>query len=74
MPLYILLVERYKWSIKMYSFEKFKEALRKREEERYQALKKEIKQLQNKIEKMLTLFFESSASQARTSYTGLEMY
>ena len=43
----------------MYSFEKFKQALRKREEERYLALKKEVRDLRDKIEKALEMFFES---------------
>ena len=58
----------------MYSFEKLKNALKKREEERYNALKKEIHQLKINIEKALTMFFESSASRAQTNYSGLEMY
>ena len=58
----------------MYSFEKFKQALKKREEERYQALKKEINELKNKIERALELFFESSAGRAQTNYMGLEMH
>lgn len=58
----------------MYSFEKLKKELKKREEERYNALKKEIRQLRDRIEKALTMFFESSASQAQVKYTGLEMY
>lgn len=59
---------------KMYSFEKLKKALKKREEERYNALKKEVKQLREKIEHALTLFFESTASQSQTRYSGLEMH
>ena len=58
----------------MYSFEKFKQALKKREEERYQALRKEVKELKNKIEKVLEMFFESSTGRAQTNYRGLEMY
>lgn len=58
----------------MYSFEKFKQALKKREEERYQALRKEVKELKNKIEKALEMFFESSTGRAQTNYRGLEMY
>lgn len=58
----------------MYSFEKFKQALKKREEERYQALRKEVKELKNKIEKGLEMFFESSTGRAQTNYRGLEMY
>lgn len=58
----------------MYSFEKFKQALKKREEERYQALRKEVKELKNKIERALEMFFESSTGRAQTNYRGLEMY
>lgn len=58
----------------MYSFEKLKKALKKREEEQYNALKKEVKQLREKIEHALTMFFESSTSRAQTNYHGLEMY
>lgn len=58
----------------MYSFEKFKQALRKREEERFQALRKEVRELRDKIEKALELFFESSAGRAQTNYKGLEIY
>lgn len=58
----------------MYSFEKFKQALKKREEERYQALRKEVKDLKNKIERALEMFFESSTGRAQTNYRGLEMY
>ena len=58
----------------MYSFEKFKQALKKREEEKFQALKKEIKDLRDKIEKALEMFFESSAGRAQTNNRGLGMH
>lgn len=58
----------------MYSFEKFKEALKKREEERFQALKLEIKKVREIIEKILTKCLESSSNLARTNYQGLDMY
>ena len=58
----------------MYSFERLKEVLKKREQERFEALKKEVRQLRDKIEKALELFFESSAGQAQTHYSGLEMH
>ena len=58
----------------MYSFEKFKQALKKREEEKFQALKKEVRDLRDKIEKALEMFFESSAGRAQTNYRGLEMH
>lgn len=58
----------------MYSFERLKQALRKREEERYEALKKEVVTLRDRIEKALEMFFECSASKSQTRYSGLEMY
>ena len=58
----------------MYSFEKFKQALKKREEEKFQSLKKEVRDLRDKIEKSLEMFFESSAGRAQTNYIGLEMH
>ena len=39
-----------------------------------EALKKEIRQLRDNIEKILTKILESSASKARSNYSGLEMY
>ena len=73
MPLYKLSIG-YEWSIEMYSFEQLKRALKKREEEAFEALKKEIRQLRDNIEKILTKILESSASKARSNYSGLEMY
>lgn len=58
----------------MYSFERLKEVLKKREEERFEALKKEINHLKAKIERGLEMFFECSASKSQTRYSGLEMY
>ncbi len=58
----------------MNNFEKFKLALKKREEERFQALKKEVRELREKIERALELFFESSTGRAQTNYKGLEIY
>ena len=58
----------------MYSFEKLKAALKRREEERYEALKKEVKTLRQRIEEALEMFFESTASQSQTRYSGLEMH
>ena len=56
------------------NFEKFKLALKKRDEERYEELKKEVKTTRDKIEHFLTLFFESTSSKAQTSYVNLQMY
>ncbi len=58
----------------MSDFEKFNEALKKNKEEKYSELQNDIKKVRNIVEKMLTSFFESSANQARTNYSGLEMY
>ena len=57
----------------MLNFKKFKEALRKRDEERYLMLQNEIKKMRDNIEKFLTMFLESTSNQARTSYGGLEI-
>ena len=56
------------------NFEKFKQALKKREEERYEQLKEEVRTTRDKIEYFLTLFFESTASKAQTSFSNLQMY
>lgn len=58
----------------MLNFEKFKEALRKRDEERYKKLNEEIKKMRDNIERILTMILESSSNQARSSYSGLDMY
>lgn len=56
------------------NFEKQQQALRKRDEKNYVELKKEIKTVQSKIERVLTMVFESSANLSRTNYSGLEMF
>ena len=56
------------------NFEKFKLALKKREEERYAKLQDEIRKMRDNIEHFLTLFFESTSGQSQAKYTGLEMY
>lgn len=58
----------------MTNYEKFKQALKRRQEESYELLMQEVKKVKETVERLLTLAFESSASQARTNYTGLEMY
>ena len=60
--------------MRKFSFEDFKLALRKREEERYAKLQEEIRKLRDNIEKVLTMFFESTTSKAQTRYSGLGMY
>ena len=51
----------------MYSFQKFKNALKESEIERQEVLK-------NTVEKFLKMAMESTANVARTQYTGLEMF
>lgn len=58
----------------MSDFEKFNAALKKNEEAKFSELQSDIKKVRNVVEKMLTSFFECSANQARTNYSGLEMY
>ena len=57
-----------------FNFEEFKLALKKRKEENYTRLLEEIQKLKKSIEDFLTKFFECTASQAQTRYSGLEMY
>ena len=56
------------------NFEKFKLALKKREEERYEQLQEEIKKMRDNIEHFLKLFFECTTSKAQTNYSNLQMY
>ena len=56
------------------NFEKFKLALKKRDEENYKQLKEEVKKMRDTIEHFLTLFFECTTSKAQTKYTELGMY
>ena len=58
----------------MYSFQKFKNALKESEVERQEVLKKDIEKVRNAIEKFLKMSMESTANIARTQYTGLEMF
>ena len=58
----------------MFNYERFKQALKKLQEESYELLMKEVKKVKETIEKILTLILENSASNARTNYSGLEMY
>lgn len=55
-------------------FEDLRLAIKKRDEERYELLKEEIKKLRDTIEHYLTLFFESTSSKAQTNYSNLQMY
>ena len=58
----------------MLNFKKFKEALRKRDEERFAKLQEEIKKMRDNIERILTMILETNSNQARTSYLGLDMH
>lgn len=55
------------------NYEKFKLALKRVEEERFEILKKDIEQVKIWVEKMLTLGLESTSSISRASYLGLDM-
>lgn len=58
----------------MTGYEKFKQALKKRQEESYALLMQEVKKVKETIEKILTLILETSANDARVKYSGLDMY
>lgn len=58
----------------MAGFEKFKNALKRNEEQKYEELKKDVQKVRNVVEKILTLAMENTANKARTSYAGLEMF
>ena len=58
----------------MNRFEKFKNALNKVEEQRYQELQNDVKKVRDVVEKVLTMAMESTANVARTQYTGLEQF
>lgn len=58
----------------MTNFERLKAALKKQEEERFKALKAEIKKMQASIERFLELALESTSNRSRTNYSGLDMY
>ena len=56
------------------NFEKFKGALRKRDEENYKQLQHDLQCVKQFIEKCLKMFCESTANQAQTKYNGLVMH
>lgn len=58
----------------MYSFEQLKKALRKRQEEKFEELKQEIRILHKKIEHVLERFFECTTSRAQTNHPELGIY
>ncbi len=58
----------------MYSFLKFKNALKESEERRQEILQKDIQKVRAAVEKFLTMAMENTANAARTQYSGLEMF
>ena len=58
----------------MAGFEKFKNALKKAEDERHEELQNDVKKVRAAVEKFLKMAMESTANVARTQYTGLEMF
>ncbi len=58
----------------MAGFEKFKMALKKAEEQKYEELQKDLKKVKTVIEKVLSMAMENTANVARTKYAGLEMF
>lgn len=66
----MMLIERFNWSMQMDNFSKSK----RRNEAKYRLLKREIRHINESIEKVFAKFFECTASQARANYSGLEMY
>lgn len=56
-----------------FNYERFKNALKKVEEERFLALKRDIEQVKAFVEKALTMFLESSANTSRASYLGVDL-
>lgn len=58
----------------MNKFESFKKLIQRKRDARFRLLKREIRHMRDNIEKMLNMFFESSASRAQVNYSGLEMY
>ena len=57
----------------MANIEKFKNALKKVEEEKYEELQKDVKKVRNTIEKILKMALENTAQLARTNYCGMDM-
>ena len=58
----------------MYSFERLKRVLKKKQEARFRLLKREIRHMRDNFDKALTMFFESASGRAQTNYTGLESF
>ena len=57
----------------MYSFDRLKKVLKKKQEARFRLLKREIRHMKDNIEKGLEMFFESTTSKTQVNYNGLEM-
>ena len=58
----------------MYSLDKFRKLIIRKKEARFRLLKREIRHLKRDIEKVLTLFFESTTSRAQRDFTELQVY
>ncbi len=58
----------------MANFEKFKLALKKVEEEKYDELQKDVKKVRNVVEKILKMALENTAQVTRMTYAGTEMF
>ena len=56
------------------NFHKFKEALQKVEDNKYQQVEEDVQNVKAFVEKALKLLLDNTASNSRTSYQGLEMY
>ncbi len=58
----------------MANFEKFKLALKKVEELKYEELQNDVKKVRNIVEKVLKMALENTAQVTRTTYAGTEMF
>lgn len=56
-----------------FDYNRFKEALKKVQEENHARLMEDIAKVKTFVEKLLTLCLESNASMSRASYPGLEV-
>ena len=58
----------------MANFEKFKLALKKVDELKYEELQNDVKKVRNIVEKVLKMALENTAQVTRTTYAGTEMF
>lgn len=56
-----------------FDYNRFKEALKRVEDENYAKLMQDIEKVKATVEKALTLCLESSANMSRVDYPGLEI-